>query len=238
MSSDEGKTPKFSAEMAVHATTTLVAGAVGIGHPEAGLLLAMAKDFTDPVLEGFVEKLKIQYEERARTALAFAANEAGLTASGFMLSIDSDHRKMTLTAQTIQAATQTPLEQKIIALGRSLGRGVRDETLVDAEMLRIRGLAGIETWEVQLMEVLSAGPPVPQSSRIEDQRLPGWTRSDILSVRSGFAAAVDASVARLTREGMARDASIGGFGGGEPRWILTEFGQECLCLLRTVPSPA
>ncbi|MFD9657113.1 hypothetical protein [Streptomyces mirabilis] len=171
-------------------------------------------------------------EERAAQVIAVGAATSGTDLDRFSHTIEDSPELLALLSETVQAAMQTSLEDKVVALGRCLANGVEDDTRIDAERLRVRGLARIETQEAKIMAVLGQ----PQNP---DGRSPwtGWNRAEILARLPGYVDVLDASMALLVAEGLAADAGVGGYGGGGPgreQWNLTDFGQNCLRLLQAV----
>ncbi|MFE6269283.1 hypothetical protein ACFVQ9_10920 [Streptomyces goshikiensis] len=240
MSDDQGRAKqRTSTEVAVQATTTTITGVVGAVHPVAGIAAAAVKEFADPHLVRLFEKVRQDRGERSARVLTTGADEANVSLDRLVHTIESSPDLLALMAETVEAAANTPLDAKVIALGRCLGRGVRDDTAVDAERLRVRGLAGIEGPEVKLMELLDTGT---HPMREDGSLWPGWRRPEILDSLPGFASSLDASIARLTAEGLVVDDGIGRFPGDDgyrEMWILTSFGKDCLALLRAVaPTPS
>ncbi|WP_158717791.1 hypothetical protein [Streptomyces sp. NRRL F-2664] len=227
-----------SAESGVKAATGAIVAVVGAANPIAGIALGALKEFVDAPLLRLVEMDRARRAERGRQALAASSREAGQSLDRLVQTIETSSDLLTLMSETVQSAMATPLDEKIIALGRCLGRGVRDETTVDAERLRVRGLASIEPPEVKLLEVISR-QTYPAPTGWAQDRLPGWRRPEILNELPGFAMALDASIARLTAEGLVIDDGIGRLPGDDApdareMWVLTDFGRDCLALLRAV----
>ncbi|WP_329545548.1 hypothetical protein OG548_14315 [Streptomyces sp. NBC_01356] len=205
---------------------SLVAGPVG---ELAGVAVQEALNEVAPRLIGAIFRRR---EERAAQVIAVGAASAGTGIDRFSETIESSPELLALLSETVQAAMDTPLEAKIYALGLCLARGVEDDTRVDAERLRVRGLARIETQEAKLMALIN-------QPRARDGAEPqvGWGRRGIAEHLPGFADVLDASMALLVAEGLAADAALGeAFGGGPGRehWALTDFGRDCLRLLQAV----
>ncbi|MER8233432.1 hypothetical protein [Streptomyces sp. NPDC094049] len=233
MSNEASGKNGMTAESSVKAATGAVVAAVGSVNPMAGIVLGAAKEFIDAPVLRLIEGVRARRSERASQALEVGADEANRSMDRLVQTVETSPDLLALMAESVQAAMETPLEAKIIALGRCLGRGVRDEATVDAERLRVRGLAGIEAPEVKLLDVL-AGETHPMPEGGVQERWPGWRRPEILHELPGFEAVLDASIARLMAEGIVKDDGIGRFGGGgEDRemWVLTAFGRDCLSLL-------
>ncbi|MEU4953924.1 hypothetical protein [Streptomyces lavendulae] len=229
-----------SAESGVKAATGAVVAVVGAVNPIAGIALGALKEFVDAPLLRLIEMDRARRAERGRQALAASSQEAGQSLDRIVQTIETSSDLLTLMSETVQSAMATPLDEKIIALGRCLGRGVRDETKVDAERLRVRGLASIEPPEVKLLEVISR-ETYPAPAGWAQERLPGWRRPEILNELPGFGTALDASIARLTAEGLVLDDGIGRLPGDDApdareMWVLTDFGRDCFSLLRAVSS--
>ncbi|MFC9632091.1 hypothetical protein ACFTY8_23100 [Streptomyces mirabilis] len=241
--SDENQTTDQStsaSETSIKAVTGALVGAVGAVNPIAGIAVGVAKEFADPYVVRAFDKIRSVREQRAINALSVGSNEAELPLDRMVHTIETNPELLNLMSETVQAAMQTPLASKIVALGKCLGRGVRDETTVDAEFIYVRGLAEIEAPEVKVMEVLDQ-PTKPAPQDYAQPSWPGWRRPEILDDLPGFTATLDASLARLTAAGMIKDDGIGRLPPDEDSekemWILTDFGKRCLSLLRAV-SPS
>ncbi|MFC9477893.1 hypothetical protein [Streptomyces griseus] len=225
-----------SVEATVKAATGAIVAAAGAFNPVAGMALGAAKEYIDTPILRLIEAERARRTSRAQQALQVGSREANQSLDRLVHTIETSPDLLALMSETVQAAMATPLEEKIVALGKCLGRGVRDEATVDAERLRVRGLAGIEAPEVKLVEVLAEDTHSMPEGGVQE-RWPGWRRPEILAELPGFALVLDASIARLTAEGIVKDDGVGRFGGGgEDRemWVLTDFGKSCLSLLQAV----
>ncbi|MGW6938302.1 hypothetical protein ACWGF3_04670 [Streptomyces xanthophaeus] len=224
-------------EAGVKASTGVIVATVGMFNPVAGMAIGALKEYLDAPILHLIEKERARREQRAAQALQTGSEESQQSLDRLVQTIETSPDLLALMSETVQAAMETPLAEKIVALGRCLGRGVRDVASVDAERLRVRGLAGIEAPEVKLLEVLAQEThPTPEGWYQE--RFPGWRRPEILIELPGFAKVLDASIARLVAEGIIRDDGIVrvAFNDDDPTemWILTDFGKDCLSLLREV----
>ncbi|WP_405525869.1 hypothetical protein OG426_26030 [Streptomyces canus] len=243
----EDSTGQKAAEVALKTATSVGAVAGGLaGGPPGALAGVAAKEVLDAAGSRLIEKIWERRRERAAQVMAVGAAQSNASIDRFSETIESSPELLALLSETVQAAMETPLESKIYALGGCLGRGVRDGTRVDAERLRVRGLARIENPEVELMALLDEEPGfIPadeQNEGTEPTRWLGWRRSEILEALPGFVDVLDACIARLMAEGLAIDAGVGTWGGGgvgREQWALTAFGKDCLRLLQAVtPNPA
>ncbi|MFJ4407237.1 hypothetical protein [Streptomyces sp. NPDC088910] len=242
---EDSKGPNRAADGAgivVRAATSVGAAVAGatIGL-DAGAAALAAKEAVDVASGRLIGLIMRHREERASRVLVTGSVAADIELDRFVSSIESSPQLLALMAESVQAAMDTPLEAKIRALGGCLGRGVRDETKVDEERLRVRGLARVDEPEVKLMELLEQEPPAmpARGGGSEGRRWPGWRRPELLTELPGFAAVLDASIARLTSEGLALDDGIGRVGaddGFREMWILTDFGKDSLQLLRAASS--
>ncbi|MFI8516789.1 hypothetical protein ACIGEZ_02985 [Streptomyces sp. NPDC085481] len=231
--------PGSLTEAGVKATTGVLVATIAAFSPVAGLAAGVAKEYADAPILRLMESVRRRREERAVQALEAGSEEAQQPLDRLVHTIETSPELLALMSETVQAAMETPLAGKIIALGRCLGRGVRDETRVDAERLRVRGLAGIEEPEVKLLEVFARENYVAPEGAFE-QRWPGWRRPEILTELPGFVDVLDASIARLIREGIVKDDGIvrvfDADEGAPETWILTDFGRDCLSLLRAAST--
>ena len=228
---------RSSVEAGVKATTGVIVATVGMFNPVAGVALGALKEYVDAPVLGLIERERARREERATRALQAGSEEAQQSLNRLVQTIETSPDLLALMSETVQAAMETPLAEKIVALGRCLGRGARDEASVDAERLRVRGLAGIESPEVKLLEVLAKEThQTPEGWHQE--RFPGWRHPEILTELPGFAKVLDASIARLAAQGIIKDDGIVRVAMSEDdpteMWILTDFGRDCLSLLRAV----
>ncbi|MET7701684.1 hypothetical protein [Streptomyces sp. NPDC005485] len=226
-----------STEAGVKAATGVIVATVGMFNPLAGIAVGALKEYLDAPVLGLIERERARREERAARALQAGSEELQRSLNRLVQTIETSPDLLALMSETVEAAMETPLAEKVVALGRCLGRGVRDEASVDAERLRVRGLAGIEAPEVKLLEVLAKEThPTPEGWYQE--HFPGWRRPEILTELPGFAKVLDASIARLATEGIIKDDGIARVAMSEDdpteMWILTDFGRDCLSLLRAV----
>jgi hypothetical protein len=228
-------------EIAIRATTSVAAGVAGMIDPAVGLAALALKEVLDPTAVRLISVIRSHREERAVRVLSAGSAESQLSVDRFSNAIENSPALLALMAESVQAAMDTPLESKILALGRCLGRGVKDEARVDEERLRVRGLSRIDEPEVKLMELLNQQTRLATTEEIvgddSGKRWPGWRRPEILDELPGFASVLDASIARLTAEGLVRDDGIGRLAasdGFREMWVVTDFGKECLRLLREV----
>lgn len=230
-----------SIEAGVKASTGVIVATVGMFNPVAGMALGALKEYVDAPILQLIDRERARREERAAGALQAGAEQAQRSLDRLVQTIETSPDLLALMSETVQAAMETPLAEKIVALGRCLGRGVRDEATVDAERLRVRGLAAIEAPEVKLLEVLGKETHLTPEGWYQE-RFPGWRRPEILTELPGFAKVVDASIARLAAEGIIRDDGLGRvlMNEGDPHemWILTDFGNDCISLLRAVSGTA
>lgn len=217
--------------VALRVATGLAAAAAGVHSPVGALVGAAGKEVVD-ALFGTITR----HRERAIRLIEISVQESGAAVDRFAETMEDSPELLALLAATVQAAMETPLEEKVYALGGCLGRAVADEAKVDAEMLRVRGLARIDNAEVKLMALLSEVPgwiPKEHGEAGEPRRWRGWRREDILQRLPGFAGVLDASLARLIAEGLALNAGRGTWANaeGHEQWALTDFGLDCLRLL-------
>ena len=196
---------------------------------------ALLQEAINEYVPRLIKALNRRRSQAAAEVVAVGAHTAGMDLDRFSDAIESSPELLSLLAETVQAAMETPLAAKIYALGVCLGAGVGDGTQVDTARLRVRGLARIEPQEAKLMALLDQPNPNGRDPRL------GWNRDEILGHIPGLAEALDACMALLVAEGLAADAGVGGFGGGGPgreQWNLTAFGRECLQLLQALTPAA
>ncbi len=225
-------TDETKGSLALRVGTGLAAAAASTAGPVGALVGAGAKE----VVDGLFDVINRRRHERASRLIEISAQASGAAVDRFSETIEASPALLALLAATVQAAMETPLEEKVYALGGCLGRAVSDEARVDAEMLLVRGLARIDNAEVKLMALLSEPPgwiPKEPGDTGKPARWKGWRREEILQRLPGFADVLDASLARLIAEGHAFNAGLGTWASaaGQEQWKLTDFGLECLHLL-------
>lgn len=207
-----------------------MAGPVGALAGAAGG--ALLQEAINEVVARLADSVVRRRNERAAEVIAVGAATSNTSLDRFTETIESNDDLLALLSATVQAAMETSLDDKIHALGLCLAHGVDDDTRIDAERLRVRGLARIETQEAKIMAVINQ--PRPSAGR--DPWL-GWNRAEILRHLPQYTDVLDACMALLVAEGLAADAGVGGYGGGGPgreQWNLTDFGRDCLRLLQSV----
>lgn len=214
------------------ATALAAAGAAAAGGPVGALVGAGMKEVVDALFDTIYRRRL----ERATRMIEIGVQASGAAVDRFSETIEDSPALLALLAATVEAAMETPLEEKVYALGGCLGRAAADQARVDAEMLRVRGLARIDNAEVKLMALLSEQPgwiPKEHGESREPKRWLGWRREEILQRLPGFAGVLDASLARLVAEGLAFNAGLGTWASaaGQEQWALTDFGHDCLHLL-------
>ncbi|MFF0087362.1 hypothetical protein ACFYR1_48130 [Streptomyces canus] len=181
----EGSKGQKAAEVVLKTATSAGAVAGGMaGGPPGALVGVAAKEMLDAAGSRLIEKIWERRQERATQVMAVGAGQSNVSIDRFSQTIESSPELLALLSETVQAAMESPLEAKIHALGGCLGRGVRDGTRVDAERLRVRGLARIDSPEVELMGLLDEEPGfIPAAERnegTEPKRWRGWRRTEIL----------------------------------------------------------
>lgn len=226
----EESTGQKAAAIATRLGSTGVGAGVGlvVAGPLGAVGGALLQEAINEYGPRLIDAVNRRRSQTAAQVIAVGADTAGMGLDRFSNAIENSPELLSLLAETVQAAMETPLEAKIYALGVCLGTGVGDDTRIDAERLRVRGLARIEPQEAKLMALLDQPDPNGRDHWV------GWNREEILEYLPGLDEALDACIALLIAEGLATDASAGGFGGGAPQWKLTAFGKDCLRLLQAI----
>jgi hypothetical protein len=203
-----------------------------VGGALAGLLIggppgAVVGAATGAVLEHVTREALRRRWERGEQAVEIAAAEANLTPEELLQRILADKRLLELAATVIAAAAETTLDAQIRALGQALARGTLadDDTEIERERFIARRLAALEPLHVRALFVLAGRTPGQLA----------WGADYVAAEINASPGQAEALLAKLTAEGLARDATefvpVMGPRGG-PRWEISDLGQEVLALLR------
>ena len=106
--------------------------------------LGIAASAALPALETAIDKWEEVRGARTVEALRTAAATAGVSPDEVVNRLISDSQLITQMAAALNAAANTALDEKIAALGRSLGQLATDPAMVDTEQLWIRIFSDID----------------------------------------------------------------------------------------------
>lgn len=128
--------------------------------------LGIAASAALPALDTAIDKWEEVRGARTVEALSTAAATAGVSPDEVVNRLISNGQLITQMAAALNAAANTALEEKIAALGRSLGQLATDPAMVDTEQLWIRIFSDIDAPHVRALQELLK----------EDSELPGHWR--------------------------------------------------------------
>jgi hypothetical protein len=218
----------------------LPAGSGSVGGALVGLALggpggAIVGAAVEPVLQQIVLETLARRHQRAGRAIAAAAAGAGMTPEELLDRILGDERLLDLAAAAVAAASETMIEAKIRALGRALASGAlaTDDTVVDEQRFLVDTLADLEAPHVRVLNQLSIehegyGSPVGPDGR---SRAYGWLLEDLSAGLPGLVPVLQSVLNVLAGRGLILDTAEGTYE-YQPRWVLTEFGKQCLVMLK------
>jgi hypothetical protein len=156
--------------------------------------------------------------------------------------IGSDPVRLTLLADTLEAASRTNLDSKIALLSRVLATGAlaTDETSIDEAELLIKVVADLEVPHLRVLTKVIEG-----SRRIENE-WNGVSEKDLMQPRSvsgqdGQVSLLQPLLRTLDGNGLIQQTAIGeilenvtdddDLGGGSNEWAPTQFGRALLQML-------
>ncbi len=122
-----GVSDETKGSVALRVVTGLAAAAAGAGGPVGALVGAGGKE----VVDALFETINRRRRERASRVIEISAQASGAAVDRFSETIEGSPALLALLAATVQAAMETPLEEKVYALGGCLGRAAADEAKVD-----------------------------------------------------------------------------------------------------------
>jgi hypothetical protein len=194
--------------------------------PGGALVGAAAAPILAPGIQAFVRRALTFNAERTTRALDGAAHEAGISVGELLEWAGTNERRALFTAEVIAAAQATLLDAHIRVLSKVLADGIRDDAVVDTDMLLVRTLADIEKPHLQVLQ------QVAQDRTGEPVDLKGWQAGDLVGVLPHVALVLDPVLAVLSRHGLIDDETRGTYDRPhEQRWVLTGYGRRCLKLL-------
>jgi hypothetical protein len=132
--------------------------------------------------------------------------------------------------RAVQEALLVADERKRQALARAVASGLpaNDEAVIDDAQTIIRSLAALEPAHIRALLVLA---------RPSDTARMPWNADHVAAEISASSKVAEALIAKLTAEGLARDATeftpMGPCGG--PRWEISDHGLRVVALLRSDP---
>jgi hypothetical protein len=198
-----------------------------IGGPPGALLGAGA----GAVVQHVTKEAMARRFGRATEAVEIAANEAGLTAEELLQQILADESLLELAARVVAAAAETTSHAKIRAVGKALGRGVRDDAMIDQERFIVNSLAGLDVPHFRVLEQIYDDYEGYGSPRRSDGTpgAYGWTNEALAQHLPGLAPVLTPLLGVLNSRGLIVNTAVGTLDsrpGVTDRWILTEYGRD------------
>jgi hypothetical protein len=170
---------------------------------------------------------------RASEAVEVAADEAGLTAEELLRQILADENLLELAARVVAAAAETTSHAKIRAVGKALGRGVRDDAMIDQERFMVDSLAGLDVPHFRVLEQVYEDDEGYGTPRSPDgtPRAYGWTLQALAQHLPGLAPVLRPLLGVLRSRNLVENTAVGTLDsrpGVTDRWVLTEFGRDVI----------
>lgn len=141
----------------------------------------------------------------------------------------ADPGRTELMRRVLQAAGRSTLDEKIVALGRVLASGLRDDAVVDDALFLAAALADLERPHVRVLAWLALRPDESE----------GLSLKAIDDAMPGYSAVLVPTLQTLQARGLILGGRVGISAGGNDlsllHWKITAMGSKCLDLLRSVP---
>lgn len=203
-----------------------LAGAA-IGGP-VGIVVGAA---TGAGAQRLAKRIYLRMQERGEAVLSAAEHESKRTRDELLAELASNDELEALLARIIMASGSTAIKDKLVALGRVLGRTVEDHAKIDEAICLVTALHEMENPHIMVLKRLAQPPPVGPTQS-PDQKT-GWTRAELADGIPGMDLVITAVQGVLIRSGLAIDVTPGATLGSDQYWqySVSELGKICLELL-------
>jgi hypothetical protein len=138
--------------VAAASTTAIAAGLGPVGPLAAGLSAA---------IQAFGDKVNSRVAARDQMLVESIATAADLDVETTLAKLSQDSDLLILTAQAVEAARRTRMQQKVLALGRALAAILEDDAQIDLEALWIPILARVEAPHLRILRQFLSEVPEP-----------------------------------------------------------------------------
>jgi hypothetical protein len=174
-----------------------------------------------------------RWAENAGQALEVAADLLDVGLDIFDERLDGHDERVELLARVIEGAARSTLQTKVVAFGRVLAEGLRDDGDVDEALLLASALAAIEVPHIAVLQHLSHHPgPPPDLVRAGVESTTGWRADWLAKALPKLAGVMDAVLAVLRGHGLIRDGRGEAWGDmDQDYWQIAPLGRRCLFLL-------
>jgi hypothetical protein len=160
-----------------------------------------------------------------------AVQAAEQTHDELLASVTADPHRRQLFAAAVRAAADTALQAKLDAIGRRLAMGVMaaDDDGIELQRVIIETLGDLELPHWQTLQKMAQayegyGEPVnPTGTR----KAYGWTTQDLRDHLPRLVPILGSVIRILAGRGLIEDTAIGTLD-YMPRWVVTDFGRDCL----------
>lgn len=182
-----------------------------IGGPAGALMGAAVAPSTLLVLESFGERFSARRRASAALVLDMASEEMGGSVDDFLTATDDPRREL-VAATAVLAGGNTADRNKIVVLGRLLGRALSDPDAarLDEHALLIMAVADLEAPHIALLGQLSETRWITPDHRRPNNRRgsQAYSRSELARAFPQYGASLDALLATLERHGLIARAPI------------------------------
>lgn len=188
---------------AIDAAVAAGGAAVTILVPDQAVSIAAASEFVKHAGNGVLDRLTRHRDEVTDTVLDEATSVANLGLPELLAELVADDRKLLAFGSALEAAWKTAMEEKVRALGRSLGNLATDEAKIDPETLWIDIISKVDRSHLRVL----------LSIRATTQDLPiGQPKVTVerIQTSTGLGALVYPLLETLSSLGLAEESTEGG----------------------------
>lgn len=157
---DRSATESDEASTALEVSAGVVAALVSLVVPEP--MRGVVAHGLAPVLSSVQEHIYHKWNairiENSAHVIEDAAFNLGISPEGFLDVVREDPKLLALTAQAMNVAASTVLQQKIKVLGRLVANGVQDEAKVDESVMFLAALQDIEAPHIDVLLEMGTAP--------------------------------------------------------------------------------
>jgi hypothetical protein len=210
MPDDDSKGGGWVDPAAQVASNMLTAAASGLAGTTAGAVAAAASPLVTKIFATIGQRHVAQAQRSGEAVLEAALYASDLTPEQLEAAAAESAERLLLAGSALEAGTRTVNADKLRALGRALANGIKDDALVDPEMLAVAALADMEAPHVKVLRhVAEEWPPIwsmggrrPRGGQRPQPGQPAWSAKDLQAELPETSRVLDPVLATLLRHGL------------------------------------
>lgn len=188
----------------------LTAAASGLGGTTAGAVAAAASPLVTKIFGTIGQRHVAQSQRSGEAVLESALDASDLTPEQLEAATAGSAERLLLAGSALAAGTRTVNADKLRALGRALANGLKDDALVDPEMLVVAALADLEAPHVKVLRhVAEEWPPIwtiggrrSRGGGPAEPGQPAWSAKDLGAEMPETSRVLEPVLATLLRHGL------------------------------------